>query len=442
MDMDHWYNKAVVYHIFPLGLCGAPKWNEGDKTADGRILKIREWIPHIKELGCNTVLFGPIFQSLSHGYDTSDYFKTDCRLGSKEDFQQVFDELHHNGIRIMLDGVFNHVGRGFWAFNDLQQKKDQSAYKDWFANVDFSQQSPGGDPFSYEMWEGNPGLVKLNLHNDAVCNHLLDAVRMWIEDFHIDGLRLDAADCVDRSFWKKLHTFTKQIDPDFWLMGEIIHGNYTDWANDEMLDSSTNYECWKGIYSSHNDRNYFEIAYSLNRQFGEQGIYRNLDLYSFLDNHDVNRIATQLNNSDDLKNAYTLMFTMPGVPSIYYGSEYGIKGEKFGGADGDDEVRPALTLSDLTKEKSGLFEHIQKLAKLKAASKALQVGSYKELFIGNELFVFVREYHDDYVIICLSCSDKAENISFQYNRKNYQFSIPSHSSIIFSPKLSNKKNRR
>lgn len=432
MNKDHWHNKAIIYHIFPLGLCGAPKWKEGDKTADSRILKILDWIPHIKELGCNTVLFGPIFQSLSHGYDTSDYFKTDSRLGSKEDFQKVFKALHDNDIKIMLDGVFNHVGRGFWAFNDLQQKREQSSYKDWFVNVNFSQSSPSGDPFSYELWEGNPGLVKLNLQNDAVCNHLLDAVKMWMNDFQIDGLRLDAADCVDKSFWKKLHSFTKQLNPEFWLMGEIIHGNYNDWANDEMLDSTTNYECWKGIYSSHNDKNYYEIAYSLNRQFGEQGIYRHLDLYSFLDNHDVNRIATQLNNTDDLKNAYTLMFTMPGVPSIYYGSEYGIKGAKRGGADGDDDVRPTLEIDNLQDLPDDLPLHIQKLADFKRSNTALQVGAYKELLVRNEQFVFAREFEDNYVIVCLNCADNAENLTFQYNKRNYQFVVKPHSSVVFS----------
>lgn len=431
MNRIQWVNKATVYHIFPLGLCGAPRWNEGEKTAGSRILSVLNWIPHIKELGCNTVLFGPFFQSLSHGYDTSDYFKTDCRLGSKEDFQKVFAALHDNGIRILLDGVFNHVGRGFWAFNDLQQKREQSAYRDWFVNVNFSQSSSSGDPFSYELWEGNPGLVKLNLRNETVCNHLLDAVKMWMNDFQIDGLRLDAADCVDKSFWKKLHTFTKHIQPDFWLMGEIIHGNYTDWANEEMLDATTNYECWKGIYSSHNDRNYFEIAYSLNRQFGKSGIYKHLDLYSFLDNHDVNRIATQLNDSKNLKNAYTMLFTIPGVPSIYYGSEFALTGEKRGGVDGDDAVRPSLDIKKLSRESSELIPHIQKLTELRKANKALQTGKYKEILVRNEQLVYVRELDDNYVMICLNCSDHPKNLNFQYNRRNYQFMVQPHSSVVF-----------
>ncbi len=252
-----------------------------------------------------------------------------------------------------------------------------------------------------------------------------------MNDFHIDGLRLDAADCVDKSFWNKLHTFTKQIQPDFWLMGEIIHGNYNDWANEKMLDSTTNYECWKGIYSSHNDRNYYEIAYSLNRQFGENGIYRELNLYSFLDNHDVNRIATQLNDPKNLKNAYTMLFTIPGVPSIYYGSEFALTGEKCGGTDGDDAVRPSLEIRKLIEESSELIPHIQKLTELRRASKALQTGKYKEILVRNEQLVYVRELDDNYVMICLNCADHVENLNFQYNRRNYQFVVQPHSSVVF-----------
>ena len=140
---------------------------------------------------------------------------------------------------------------------------------------------------------------------------------MWVETFDIDGLRLDAADCIDKEFFKQLKVYTQGLKKDFWLMGEIIHGDYKMWANPDMMHSVTNYECWKGIYSSHNDKNYFEIAHSLRRQFAKGGIYENLRLYNFLDNHDVNRIASLLKNPADLENAYTMLFCMPGIPSVY-----------------------------------------------------------------------------------------------------------------------------
>ena len=427
---NSWINESVFYHIYPLGFCGAPKYNEGEKTAANRIKKVEEWISHFKELGVNAIYFGPIFQSIAHGYDTSNYYITDSRLGSIEDFKQVFKKLHDNGIKIIIDGVFNHVGRGFWAFNDVQHNLAESRYKNWFYNLDFNKQSPAGDGFSYEMWEGNADLIKLNLKNPEVCNHLLGAVKMWIEELEIDGLRLDAADCVDKDFFRMLRSFTKGIKEDFWLMGEIIHGDYNEWANQEMLDSVTNYECWKGIYSSHNDKNYFEIAYALKRQFAEGGIYKNLCLYNFLDNHDVNRIGSMLQNSDNLKNCYAMMFLMPGVPSIYYGSEWGIKGEKGNGANTDDAIRPQLELSEMLNCSQELVKHITELSNIRKTSNAIKYGSYEELYVSNEQMAFARYYDDEVVILAFNLSDSKKRMAFNYKGKSYEFFIEPHSYLV------------
>ncbi len=427
---NNWINESVFYHIYPLGFCGAPKYNEGEKTAANRIKKVEEWILHFKELGVNAIYFGPIFQSIAHGYDTSNYYITDSRLGGIEDFKQVFKKLHDNGIKIIIDGVFNHVGRGFWAFNDVQHNLAESRYKDWFYNLDFNKQSPAGDGFSYEMWEGNADLIKLNLKNPEVCNHLLGAVKMWIEELEIDGLRLDAADCVDKDFFRMLRSFTKGIKEDFWLMGEIIHGDYNEWANQEMLDSVTNYECWKGIYSSHNDKNYFEIAYALKRQFAEGGIYKNLCLYNFLDNHDVNRIGSMLQNSDNLKNCYAMMFFMPGVPSIYYGSEWGIKGEKGNGATTDDAIRPQLELSEMLNCSQELVKHITELLNIRKTSNAIKYGSYEELYVSNEQMAFARYYDDEVVILAFNLSDSKKRMAFNYKGKSYEFFIEPHSYLV------------
>lgn len=425
-----WVNESVFYHIYPLGMFGAPRYNEGEKTAESRILKLIEWIPHLKDLGVNAVLFGPVFQSVSHGYDTSNYYEADSRLGTNEDFKKVFKALHSNGMKIMLDGVFNHVGRGFWAFNDVQHNLANSEYKDWFCNVDFSRQSPLGDAFSYDTWEGNAELVKLNLKNQDVCNHLLKAVEMWMNDFEIDGLRLDAADCVDKDFFKALHSFTKSRNNNFWLMGEIIHGDYRDWANNEMLDSVTNYECWKGIYSSHNDRNYFEIAYSLKRQFGHDGIYKNLCLYNFLDNHDVNRIQSLLNVKQNIKNAYTLLYMMPGVPSLYYGSEWGIEGEKSCGFDADLPVRPMLILEDWKGKNAELVEHIKRLSEIRKASEAIKYGDYNEIMVTNEQFVFARTLKNDKKIVVLNLSDNTKAVDFEFMGEYYSEIVEAHSSVV------------
>ena len=358
----NWYENAVMYHIYPLGFCGAPKCNEGGEPVN-RLEKVLDWIPHLKELGVDAVYFGPVFESVEHGYDTTDYRVIDRRLGTNEMFAHICDELHKNGIRVILDGVFNHVGRNFWAFKDVQEKGQASEYCDWFAGLNFGGQSPCGDNFWYEGWNGYYNLVKLNLRTWHVCDYLIDAVGMWMDQFHIDGIRFDAADCVDFDFFRRIHNFCKERNPEFWLMGEIIHGDYKRWANPEMLDSVTNYECYKGIYSSHNDKNYFEINYSINRQFGNGGIYQGVALYNFVDNHDVNRLASTLCDQRYLPLCYTLMYCMPGIPSVYYGSEYGVMGRHENNS--DDGLRPCLDLDDLNRSGNlDLYRHLVKLGRI------------------------------------------------------------------------------
>lgn len=334
--MQNWIQEAVFYHIYPLGFCGAQQYQQAHTTH--AILKLIDWIEHLKSMNITAVYLGPVFESYEHGYDTSDYRQIDHRLGSNEDFQKVCEALHKAGIRIVLDGVFNHVGRSFWAFLDVKEHREQSRYCSWFSNLHFDENNDQNDGFSYDTWEGHTNLIKLNLKNPEVVDYLLDSVNMWIDEFQIDGLRLDAADVMDRDFFCRLKAFCKTKKADFWLMGEIIHGNYNVWANERMLDSVTNYECYKGLYSSHNDHNYFEIAHSLARQFAKGGIYEHLKLYNFVDNHDVNRLASMLKEQQDLFNVYTLLYTMPGIPSIYYGSEWAIKGTKQYGSDA--QLRP------------------------------------------------------------------------------------------------------
>ena len=250
-------------------------------------------------------------------------------------------------MRLILDGVFNHVGRDFWAFRDLQHNRQSSPYRDWFAGLRFDARSPYGDPFSYEPWNGHYDLVRLNLANPAVREHLFEAIRSWVRDFDIDGLRLDVADCLDLDFLGALHAFCTTLKPDFWLMGEVVHGDYRRWVNPRTLDSVTNYEAYKGLYSSLSEQNYFEIAYALNRQFGPGGLYTGLPLYNFADNHDVDRVASKLLDSAHLYPLYLLLFTMPGVPSIYYGSEWGLKGQRT--PHSDSALRPCLDLAGMQR---------------------------------------------------------------------------------------------
>ncbi len=403
--MSHWAFDSVFYHIYPLGFCGAPARNDFSLPAVPRLEKILDWSGHMRDLGVTALYLGPVFESTAHGYDTADYYHVDRRLGDRQTLARVVSGLHQQGIRVILDGVFNHVGRNFWAFRDLQTYRENSAYRDWFQGLDFGRQSPYHDSFAYEGWNGCFDLVRLNLHNPAVKNHLLEAVALWVREFDIDGLRLDAADCVDMGFLRELSSFSRNLRPDFWLLGEIIHGDYRQWANSETLDSVTNYECYKGLYSSLVDKNYFEIAYALNRQFGEGGIYRQLPLYNFADNHDVNRVASTLQDPAHLYPLYCLLYTMPGVPSIYYGSEWGLEGSKKPGD--DSPLRPRLDLGSApqTGRQPELNQTLSRLAEIRRNSPALRHGNYHQLAVNSEQLAFARQTEGDYVVVALNAAE-------------------------------------
>jgi cyclomaltodextrinase len=412
--MKSWAKEAIFYHIYPLGFCGAPKTNDHLSAPTPLLEQIKNWIEHIKYLGADAIYFGPIFESESHGYDTVDYHRVDRRLGTNETFTELSNFLHKHDIKIIIDGVFNHVGRGFWAFQDVIKNGQNSKYCNWFSNLSFDKTSPYGDNFSYDSWNGYYNLVKLNLKNEDVRKYLFSAISSWITDFNIDGLRLDCADCLDLDFMKDLNTFCKSMKPDFFLLGEVVHGHgaYTKWLTDGVLDSVTNYECYKSLYSSHNDANFFEIAFSLRRQFDEErGLYRGLYLYSFADNHDVERIGSTLNCPAHLYTLYAILFTMPGIPSIYYGSEWGIPGKKVNGS--DEDLRPKLELADISANSpnSDLPRSIAQFANIRKTSQALMHGQYKQLLVKSTLFCFARMSSQECVVVVLNASDESQSVS-------------------------------
>ncbi|MBQ7901846.1 MAG: maltodextrin glucosidase [Clostridia bacterium] len=394
-----WFDNSVIYQIYPLGLCGAPHTNDGIEA--DRIKAVHNYIAHIKELGADCVLFNPLFESDAHGYDTRDFCKVDVRLGTNEDFKLLCNEIHKSGMRIMLDGVFNHVGRGFWAFEDVRRHKWDSRYKDWF-HINFDGNSCYNDGFYYEGWEGHYELVKLNLHNDEVKNHIFDAIRFWVEEFGIDGLRLDVAYSLSIEFLAQLRRFTQDLKADFALVGETLHGDYNMWMNDNACHSVTNYECYKGIYSSFNTGNMHEISYSLNRQFGSEHwcLYTGKNLLSFVDNHDVSRIASILEDEQHLPLVYALLFGMPGTPCIYYGSEWGVKGSK---AEGDAALRPHIE----QPQSNGLTRHIKRLAAARAQSPALRSGSYRNILVQPKQLIFERKCDGDRVLVAIN-ADSSE----------------------------------
>lgn len=438
-----WYKNAVFYHMYPLGMSGAPferrnceaicgegdivncAGNNGGELQESsehdfidrkegvvhRLRELEKWIPHVKELGCDAIYIGPLFESTTHGYDTKDYKKVDCRLGSNEDFKHFVKEAHAAGIRIVVDGVFNHTGREFFAFCDILQNRENSRYCGWYKGINFGWNSPYNDGFGYEAWRNCFELVNLNLQNREVKDYLFDVIRFWIHEFDIDGIRLDCADCLDFDFMKEMRWMTGQEKEDFWLMGEVIHGDYGRWANQDVLHSVTNYELHKGLYSGHNDHNYFEIAHTIRRQFDENGgIYRGRILYSFVDNHDVDRIYSKLNDKRHIKPVYTLLYTLPGVPSIYYGSEWGIDGRKSNG--GDPALRPHLLLDEMKKNPNmpGLEEFLQFLGACRREHPVIGEGKYRELLLTNRQYAFARIGTEETVITAVNNDDHSAEI--------------------------------
>ena len=397
MSTGFWAYESVFYQIYPLGFCGAPFENDGVQTH--KIKKVEEWIPHMKKLGINAIYFSPVFESDTHGYNTRDYKKIDVRIGTNQDFKEVCQRLHENGIRVVLDGVFNHVGRGFYQFQDVLKNRENSPYLNWF-HINLGGNSNYNDGLWYEGWEGNYDLVKLNLQNGEVVHHILDAVQYWIDEFDIDGLRLDVAYCLDENFVRTLRSFTTEKKPDFFLLGEMLHGDYNRLMTDSMLHSVTNYECYKGLYSSFNSMNMFEINHSLLRQFGPENwtLYKGKHLLSFVDNHDVTRVASILSNEKHLPLIYAMCFGMPGIPCVYYGSEWGTRADK---SQGDPALRPCFEQPEWNE----LSEFISKLAEAKKNSEALNYGGFRSVLLTNRQCIFERASGHERVMVAINADE-------------------------------------
>ena len=401
-----WYNEAIFYHIYPLGLTGAPAQNDYGAPAH-RLNTLLPWIDHIQKIGCTALYIGPLFESVGHGYETTDYKKLDSRLGTNEDLTNFVAACHEKGIRVIFDGVFNHTGRDFFAFKDIQANREHSRYVNWYCNVNFGGNTEYNDGFSYENWGGYNLLVKLNQRNPEVQNYICYVIRFWVSEFDIDGIRLDAADVLDFDFMRTLRHTADEVKKDFWLMGEVIHGDYSRWVNGGTLHSVTNYALHKALYSGHNDHNYFEIAHTV-KYLQNMG---DLDLYNFVDNHDVERIYTKLSNKAHFAPVHVLLYTLPGIPSIYYGSEFGIEGkkEKFS----DASLRPALNLEDY---KNAVTENpctalIAALGKIRQATPGLSYGSYNELMLTNRQYAFARDLNNVRVIVTVNNDDNAAGMN-------------------------------
>ncbi len=388
-----WYDEAFFYHIYPLGLLGAPKINDYGETVH-RLRELDPWIAHMKEMGASGLYIGPLFESVGHGYETTDYKKVDRRLGDNDDLKDFVAKCHEAGIRVVLDGVFNHTGRDFFAFKDIKEKRENSQYIDWYRNVNFHGNNEYNDGFSYDNWGGYNLLVKLNQRNPQVQEYICNVIQFWRDEFAIDGIRLDAADVLDFGFMERLRRKADEMDCDFWLLGEVIHGEYSRWVNAHTLHCVTNYALYKALYSGHNDHNYFEIAHTIKR-LGDMGTMR---LYNFVDNHDVERIYSRLRNKAHFVPVHVLLFALPGMPSIYYGSEFAIEGKKQ--RHSDDSLRPMVNLDDYAD--NVYCKLITALGMARKETLALSYGSYRELYLSTKQYAFARELDGNCVVAAVN----------------------------------------
>jgi glycosidase len=326
-----WADHAVLWQVFPLGFTGAEEAAlPPGAPARHRLRHLEDWLDYAVELGCNGLLLGPVFAAETHGYDTVDYFRIDPRLGGDADFDALVAAAGQRGLRLILDGVFNHVGRSFPPFQAALSGGPASAAARWF------KRTPDGS--GYAVFEGHEQLVELDHDEPAVLSHVIKVMTHWLGR-GAGGWRLDAAYAVPAAFWAKALPAVREAFPQAWFLGEMIHGDYAAYASEASLDSVTQYEVWKAIWSALNDRNFWELDHAL----GRHNDFLDGELaQTFVGNHDVTRLATVLADDRHFSHAIAILCCIGGVPSVYYGDEQGLRGLKEDRAGGDDAIRPAF----------------------------------------------------------------------------------------------------
>ncbi|GAA3447627.1 alpha-amylase family protein [Planomonospora venezuelensis] len=329
--MASWADRTIWWHVYPLGFTGAEAVAlPASEPVRHRLRHLENWLDYAVGLGCSGLQLGPVFDSETHGYDTVDHFRIDPRLGDDADFDRLAAAARDRGLHLLLDGVFNHVGRGFPAFRRAEADPRAAA---WF------RRSPGGA--DHDVFEGHRHLVALDHDEPAVLDHVVRVMDHWLGR-GASGWRLDAAYAVPPGFWRRALERVRPRHPGAWFAGEVLHGDYAAYVAESGLDSVTQYELWKALWSSLNDSNLYELAWALERH---NGFLETFTPLTFAGNHDVTRLASRLTDARHLGHALAVLFTVGGVPSVYYGDEQGLRGVKEDRAGGDDAVRPAFPAS-------------------------------------------------------------------------------------------------
>lgn len=323
--------SAVLWHVYPLGALGAPIRGQHGAEVVHRLADLEPWIDHAADLGCTGLLLGPVFASTSHGYDTLDHFRIDPRLGDDADLDALLAAASRRGMAVVLDGVFNHVGRDHvWVQRTLAEGPGSEvaglARIDWFDGTGYPR-----------AWEGVGELVPLDHSDPRVVDHVVAVMLHWLRR-GIAGWRLDVAYSVPASFWRQVLARVRAEFPDVLVIGEVIHGDYAAIAAAGTLDGVTAYELWKATWSALADRNLWELAWALERH---DAFSAHTLLQTFVGNHDVDRVASLAGDAGAALAAAVLM-TVPGLPSVYYGDEHAFRGRKTHGVGADDQLRPAL----------------------------------------------------------------------------------------------------
>lgn len=392
MGSMNWTEHAIFWHVYPLGFTGAPI-REHPGEPQSRLRALIDWLDYAVELGANGLLLGPIFDSTTHGYDTVDPFAIDPRLGTEQDFLALVAECKKRGIRIVLDGVFSHVGS-----QHPQFLTDLAAGDSEMFAIDFSGESPVP-----EVFEGHGDLVRFDHSSPVAQGYVERVMRYWLGR-GIDGWRLDAAYSIPSSFWAGILPGLKRDFPEAWIFGEVIHGDYSQIVKESGIDSVTQYELWKAIWSSMKDKNFFELDHALGRH------NEFLDTFvpqTFIGNHDVSRIATVVGQHGAIV-ALAVLATVGGVPSIYYGDEQGFTGEKEQRIGGDDAVRPAFPASPAQLSTLGqdVYEAHQDLLGLRRRHPWLYSARTESVHVENERFIYQVSSGDNSLEVELDIVDQ------------------------------------